>query len=490
MLIRNSAIYIVAKLVPGLLGMVTTALLTHILEPAQYGLYALALVVMTFGSTIAFDWLGLAFLRVYQARRDDPLVISTFVQIFIGLMGLTAILALLAWLAGAFSGAEAPACGIGIVMMWSYAWFELVARFEIANFRPGKYLAMNLGRAAFILAGAAGAGWLTGDPILAAVGTAVGTLLGAVLGGFKRWGLGRRHFDPALARTVAAFGLPLAASLAMSGVINSGTRALVQILGSTEALGLYTAALMLVQNTLSVAAAGIASAGYSLAVRAVETGDPRAARRQLLANGSLLLAVLAPAALGMGLTAHGIAVTLVGRQYVDAVAVLTPWMAAGAFFANFRAHYLDHAFQLGKRQTPQIWVTALAAAVALALNLWLIPILGARGAGIAVTVAMAVSCVHAVIAGRGAYTVPLPLGAAWRIGCACVVLAAGVLLVPGDGTRAFVMRVVAGGTGYVAVAIALDLLGARAIIGRLSARLTQRRARASAPATGPVSGKP
>ena len=50
MLIRNSAIYMVAKLLPGLFGLATTAALTRLLDPHEYGLYGLALVVMTLGS--------------------------------------------------------------------------------------------------------------------------------------------------------------------------------------------------------------------------------------------------------------------------------------------------------------------------------------------------------------------------------------------------------------------------------------------------------
>ena len=73
-----------------------------------------------------------------------------------------------------------------------------------------------------------------------------------------------------------------------SWVVTSGSRALVQFLDSSEALGLYTAAFVLVQNSLAIMASGIDAAGYPLAIRAVESGDPARARRQLLANGTLL----------------------------------------------------------------------------------------------------------------------------------------------------------------------------------------------------------
>jgi O-antigen/teichoic acid export membrane protein len=470
MLIKHSMVYVPAKLVPGIIGMLTTAALTRLLTPAEYGIYGLALVVMTFGSTLAFDWLGVSFQRVYYAGRHDPRLTSTFVQIFLILMCLTGTLALLAWGLGLFTGSTAPSYAIGLVMTWAYAWFELAARFEVANFRPGRYLRMNLARALFILLGAVGAAWLTRSPIWTAAGTATGILAGALLGGFSGWGFGRRHFDVKLARTVLTFGMPMAASMALSSLIGSGTRAMVEWMGSAEALGYYTAAFMLVQNTLNVAAAGIAAASYALAVKAVESGDEAAARRQLLANGSLLLAVMAPAALGMALTAHGIAVTLVGPRYVQAVTTLTPWMAGGAFFANLRANYLDHAFQLSRRPTLQIQVTALAAVLALGLSYWLIPLMGPLGTAIAVAVAMAVSCVHAALIGRWAYPVPMPLDAAWRVGLACLAMTICVLIIPGRGTASFLLQASAGALAYCGVGAALNLLGARDSIRALLRR--------------------
>ena len=302
---------------------------------------------------------------------------------------------------------------------------------------------MNFGRAVLAALGAGGAAWLTHNPVAAAFGMAAGTLGGLVLGGAPcRLGA----VDWRLARALLGFGAPLAASLALAGVATSGARSLVEVLGSTEQLGWYTAGFLLVQNTLAVAAAGIASAGYSLVVRAVERGDAAAAERQLRANGSLLLAVLAPMAAGLALTAHGLAALLVGAAYVPQVAALTPWLAAAGFFAGVRGHFLDHAFQLGKRPGLQLSVTGVAAAVAVGLTLALVPRWGGLGAAVAQAAAMAVSCGHAVAIGRRAWPMPWPLAAAARTGLACAVMAAAVMTTPGG----LPGQVAAGVASYVA----------------------------------------
>jgi O-antigen/teichoic acid export membrane protein len=454
--------------------MVTTAILTRLLDPGQYGSYGTALLIMTFGSTMAFDWLGISFMRFYQGRRDDPRMIGTFVPIFMALVGLTGALAAVGWNFGLFSGIDERIAATGIVMMWCYAWFELVSRFQVADFRPMRYLAMNAGRGLFTLIGASGAAYLTRDAIGAAAGMALGTFLGALLCGYRVWRCCLTGIEWRLAGAVLAFGLPMAGSMTMSGLLSGGTRGLIGWLDSSASLGFYTAAFTLIPNALVMLGVGIASAGYALAVQAVETGDADVAKRQLLANFTLLLAVLTPAALGIALTAHGLAEALVGPDYVVKVAELTPWMAFGSFFGAVRSHYLDHAFQLAKRPYLQIWVTGLAALVAIGLCFALIPPYGPLGAAIATAAAMVASSVLAYILGRKAYPVPIAVLPALRVFAASFLMGLAILAVPGSGTVVLVTQITVGIFVYLIAGIALDVLNSRGRLRRMIMRGARR----------------
>lgn len=461
MLIKHSLIYVAARIISAILGLATTAILTHLLAPNIYGIYGLALVIMSFGSDAAFSWLGISFMRFYQSRPGDPRLTSTFLLMFYALVALTGTFAALGWAIGIFRGNAAAVYTVGIVLMWSYAWFEFVSRFEIASFRPTTYLVMNIGRAVISLVATVGAAWLTRDPVWTVAGTALGMVCGAFLRGFAGLGVSLGKFDRKLALAVLAFGIPMAASMILGSLINSGTRWLIQELDSARALGYYTAAFMLVQNTLALMGSGIASAGYSLAVRAVEGGNPDITRKQLMANSTLLLAVLAPATLGLVLTPHGLARTLVGAQYVASVAAITPWMAVGTGLFAFRANYLDHAFQLGRRPGLQVWVSALTAIIVVGLSFWLIPKYGPVGAAMAVAAAMVVSCCHAWILGYRAYKLPFPVAQTARIAVACAAMAIAVTLIPGHGPVSFLLKVAIGAGVYVGAAFALDVMNVR-----------------------------
>ena len=460
MLIRNSALYVVAKLLPGGLGMLTTAVLTRLLPPDSYGRYGVALVIMSFGASLGFEWLGLAYLRL--APSAGPGATGTFDRLFLMLLAVAAVIG------GVVLATVPPADRVivaaGLLLMASYAWFEFRTRFHVAGIAPGAYFRMNLARAVLVMLSAIAAAWSTHDPACTALATAAATLVAASRTGAREAQGG--GFDRALALAAIRFGLPLAASLMLNSAMGSLTRGLVGAFGGIEALGLFTAAFVLVQNTLVVLSSGLSSAGFSLTVNALEAGHVEAARRQLAANFTLLLAILAPAALGMALTADALAAVLVGPGFRATVAQLTPWLAAAAFLTGLRSHYLDHAFHLGRRMRGQVGVTAVAAIVTLGLDALLIPRLGPVGAGIALTVGAAVAAIHAAIAGRAAFVIPLPAGPAIRTALGCAVLAACVLSVPGSGAAALAGKVLAGVVGYGAAALALDIAGLRRTAAR------------------------
>jgi O-antigen/teichoic acid export membrane protein len=207
--------------------------------------------------------------------------------------------------------------------------------------------------------------------------------------------------------------------------------------------------------------AAITSATYPLAVRAAESGDHDATRRQLIANATMLVAVLAPASLGIALTAQAFAPIFVGPDFAHEVATLTPWLCVAGFFGGLRSYYFDHAFQLAKRPLRQIQVTAVAAVVAIALGFALIPRDPALGGAIASAVTMTISAAYSWWVAKRVYPMPIPLTALLRIAAACAAMMVCVALLPSQGVIALMLRVTVGAAAYAIVAIALNVLDLR-----------------------------
>ena len=447
--------------------MATTAALTRLLNPQDYGVYGVALVIMTLGSVILFHWLGLSFLRFYQSRQAGPNLVSTFISMFLITAVLSAVVFGVAVISGVVPKVLLGTCMAGLVMIWASSWFDLVSRLAVAEFKPKKYLRMNFARALLVLIAASAAAWLTRSPVWTAMATAVGIFSGTFFGKLSIPHPAWRGFDYSLARDAVFFGAPMVAAGTLYVIVDTGTRILLGHLDSLQGLGLYTAAAILTASTIGYIGDGVASAGYSRAVREVELGDDRSAQRQLLANGTLLMAVTAPAAVGIALTGNCIATTFVGSKFVSGVAPLMPWMAAFSFLNSFRANHLDSAFQLGKRPGLQIWVMALAALVTMGLSIYLIPRDGPMGATIAVTVGYGVAFIHSMIAGRYAYPIPLPIAAFIRVGICCVIMVVVVVGLPDNGWTGLILRATFGAIAYALAALAVNLLESQTLAIRV-----------------------
>ena len=185
--------------------------------------------------------------------------------------------------------------------------------------------------------------------------------------------------------------------------------------------------------------------------------------------------MLAPASLGIALTGNCIATTLVGSKFVFGVAPLIPWMAASSFFSCVRSFHLDPGVPT--------WQTAASAdlgrrarweSLSIGLSIYLIPREGPVGAAIAVAAAAVVSCVHAMIAGRYAYPIPLPIAAGIRVGICCAMMAFVVIQLPDSGWVGLILRATLGSGTYALAVVAMNLLDTRELAVRFAKRATWR----------------
>ena len=474
-MLRDSAIYILSRVVPSGLGFVTGMALTWLLTPEAYGLYGLGLTIVVLVAGIFFDWHGLSFMRFFQANAENPVFMPTVVQTFVLLCLASLVLVPLVLLATAFGPGDKDyrlLIAVSVPGCWAYAWFELAARIQVAQFRPMRYFWMNLVRNLLILGFGLAAAWAwhSAYPVLASGFIAM--FAAGLLFRIPYLSLLPSRFDTATARRLFVFGWAMALVRALAAASFALDRFLLEALVGTDAVGFYTAAYQLAQTTIITIGAGIGSATYSLAVRAVESGDTAAVGRQLARNSSLLLALLLPASIGAAMVSPTLAKLFVGPDYVGPVASMTTWMALAAFFSGYRANYLDHAFQLGHKTHRLLAVFAVIAVANLILEIVLIPPFGAVGVAIANLIAGAIGLLAAAWAARSVMAMPI----AWPDAAkTCIAVAAMALFLwpfYGNGDLlSLAVAVIGGAAVYGAVLLALNAMDLRnAVLRRLKRR--------------------
>jgi O-antigen/teichoic acid export membrane protein len=485
--LSHTAIYLVARGLPGVIAFLATPLFTRLLDPAGFGRYSLVLATVVLANALLFQWLRLALVRYLPAYGDEPVRLkSTLVTAAAALIFAAGPLAIGACLlvpgARQFLPVALPCWG----MLAVQAVFELCCEFARAALRPWHYMTMQVVRsAAMVGVGAAlirlGAGWW--GPL---AGAGVGMALAVALVWRRDWGDVRLAIDRETLTKVCHYGIPLSLTVALATVIGSSDRFLIAWYMGEGAAGLYSAAADFTGQTLTLLMMVVYLAAFPIAVRAWEQQGRAAAQDRMRSNASLLLAVGVPCVIGLALLAPGIAHCFLGAGFRSASGIM-PMVALGTFLAGFKAYHFDAAFQFAHRTVHQVWIVLIAAVANIVLNLALIPSMGINGAALASVLAYVLSLGLTASVGRRYFVLPVPVRATCQVLLAGAVM--GLVLLPfrdRQGVFALACQIAGGAALYGAVLMATNFLGLREHAVRAYRTRRQETAAAVEPGGEPV----
>jgi O-antigen/teichoic acid export membrane protein len=459
--------YLPVNVVQAVAGFGSILVFTRLLSPAAYGDYALAFSVATLGHTLSMTWIEAAMARFYAAEPEGQARESLFATVY----GLFAVLGFATPVAAALVFAFAPwghelkfAIGAGLMSAVARGLLKLSqerrrAAGDVKGF-AGFDMAVTGGGfvAGGLLAGFTGMG--AASPF---VGVGIVSALCLIFALPPELAVARRgKFDPKRARAFLAYGVPLSLSLMLSLALATTDRFVLAAYAGEAAVGAYHAGYTLSNRTLDVIFLWIGMAGGPAAVAALEQGGHEALRKTALSQAAMLLVVTLPAAAGIALVARPLAQVMVGPELMAEAAAVTPWIAAGAFFAGITTYYLHNAFTLARRTGRQMVAVAIPAAANLVLCLVLIPRFGLEGAMWATAGSYGLGMVASFVLGRGCLKLPVPWKALAGVAVATAVMALAVSLLPAlGGFPELFLKAGVGAAVYAAAVVALNPGGVR-----------------------------
>jgi O-antigen/teichoic acid export membrane protein len=427
-ILSHAGVYLAARGLPGIIAFLAIPLFSRLLDPAQYGRYALVLATVGVVNALLFQWLRLSLVRYLPGAGCDATKLKSTLASVGGLLilalGAVAAAMCLLPMARGWRGVAALAWAT----LAAQATFELCCEYARGSLQPWHYMRLQVVRSAsFVLLGlvfvVSGAGWW--GPL---AGVAAGMMLAVAFAWRRDWSDARPFIDRALLAKVGYYGIPLSLTVALTVVISSSDRYLIALLLGEDAAGLYSVAVDFTSQTLTLLMMAVYMAAFPLAVRAWEERGAAAARERMGTNASLLLAVGVPCVVGLTVLAPGIAHSFLGKNYRGAAAAIIPIVAIGTFLAGLKAYHFDAAFQFAHRTVSQVWIVLFAAVVNIGLNLLAIPRWGINGAATASVVAYLIAIVLTLLIGRRHVALPIPAGPALKVLLAGAVM--GLLLLP------------------------------------------------------------
>jgi len=473
--LRGRAIFFLAKLVPGILGLGTTAMLTRWVEPAQYGVYAFGLSIILFAVGAGFGWLNLSLLRLRPSFPQPRALFGTLIVVFCALSaGIAALVGI--GTAVIESWHYAPFLAACLLSTFATAWFEMTQRVQLSELQGGPYFGINVVRAVLILLLTFAAAYLRLGATAMILAVGISTLVAVSLFRIAHLNLLNWCFDRAIGRTVLQFGLPVFVGFGVANILISIDRWMLQLLSDSQAVGLFSAASFVTQVPVALLAGGIGPSAYALAVRAYEFSDPATVKAQLEENLVILLGIVLPAAAGIAALSRNLAYVTVGESFAPAVIELAPYLCVASALWAVRANYVDSAFHIARNTRPLITIMSVTLAANVAIDFWLIPWKGELGAAIGSCIALAAGFVVAVIASRRVYKLPLPFKETAKVAAATAIMYAALQTVSDfRGVGVLLAQITIGSLVYLAAIAAMDVLHARRFLVRqLTGWLAQR----------------
>lgn len=444
-------------------------LVARFLGPAEYGLFAIAWAGAVLLNTVGYDWIRLSAVRFYaeRTRGGEPQVRATLDACFAGvttLIGLGAFVLALAPLEMALSpGLLALAALTGAAS----GFFDYVTALARARFLDRTYVRIVLSKNILGLALTVGGALAFGSAKVALAGTclSLGGSLAAAWRGMQDPGAGLAKAEMALARRFLAYGAPFIAASALLQLIPLGNRLFIGARFGLDEAGQFSLANDLGIRIFAAVASAMDVFLFQLAVRADDGAG--GARRQLAQNMTLVLAAVAPLAIGFCLCLPSLEAVLAPPAYRGPFRAYSLVLAPGLASFVLLMYAVAPVFQIAKRTQPMVGAALAGCAVDAALAYALGPAQGGLGLAAAQSASLAVALLVALaLAANARAQWPRARDLAGIVAGA-LAMALGVValggLSPGLGTLA--LQAAAGAAIYGVILWGFDVAGAR---GRLA----------------------
>lgn len=465
MLLRQSALYLLANVVAASLGFLSVIVLTRLVGPAVYGSFVLVMSLGTVLSTIFFTWQRHAILR-YQSEQAADVRLS----LLAGYM-LTLALHPVALVALIYIMRVPVEKGLAAVMLAAAgAFYELGQEVLRARQLVPAYVRGVIVRSLASLSFCLVAVWLGAGGLGLVSAVALAYVFSAAISARAVWAAPCMPADRATLVRLARYGVPITFSGAFVALTLALDRFVLYTLIGTEAVGIYGAAADFVRQCAVLPAISASFALAPLAVAGLRSETEGTTRGHLTHGAELLLAVMLPVAVGLAIAAPQVAGTIFGPQYRAVATDLIPILAFAFLAHSISQQYVQLSFSLAEK--PQLFIvhTGSIFVINLILMVPLVKLFGVTGAAISLLVSELAGVVVGIVLFRWAYPMPMVTEASLRIVLAAAAMALVCLpvrqLVERTDVVGLIAVVASGALTYAAAVVILDIADLRSAAGR------------------------
>lgn len=481
MISRSILSYLPVNMANVLTAFGTIAILTRLLEPAQFGTYAVAMITMQFFHMALFTWMEAAMVR-FQARAERENDVANHLKTLYRLAFVTGVIGFTLTVLVLYLSPLDDRLVFVLVFALSatclHIIFSLGMEAHKAAHRIKRYSVAYSSKV--FISFSLGILFIFITPLQASapfLGIICGLL---IVGGIDFLFMMRQmrggQYQSKKAKTYFVYGAPLCIGLLLSYALNSAdVYVIAAIMGSASA-GEYSSGYNLAARSLEILFVWVSMAVTPVAITAMEEHGTEQTREILKGYGATLLWLAVPATVGIALVSKD-AGFILGEGVREGAISVMPWIAFAGLISGYMTYYIHRAFMLSGQTHKFAWALVLPVILNLGLNFILIPRLGLMGAVWSTIAAYLLAIILATILARQDFPLPLPIRAAAEVFACSAAMAGAVIVLPLDGfTPGFFTLMIKASVGITVYLIACWIINAsdcRRVIADIYEKLTK-----------------
>lgn len=373
---------LIGRVLPGLVNLLSLLMLTRALDPAQYGIYAVALSSAMMTGALSFHWLvqgASRYIYVYREERSR----------FLGAIGTgycaAALLVILIYLVAALisKSSAAPSyllIGVGCVIALLVGLFDTLAALAVAELRNAAYAKLVFIKAAITALTIIFVSRYSPQAVSVLCCVVAGLVCAIVLAHSDVRRLLRPKLDLSILRKVSVQGVPLGVHFGLSMSLAFSDRLLVTNLLGAKATGYLAATADVVGQTLIMLMTVVHMTFFPLLIRAWESANYLEIDSRFRMGFRLLVVIGVPSATCCIIFSSNLAYMLMGEQFREAAEPLIPWVVVASLLSAFKLFYADLYFILTGKVFSLIPLSVIMLILSVIGNFLAIPLLGLTGA--------------------------------------------------------------------------------------------------------------
>lgn len=437
-MVKDTALYLPAKIIEGLIGLVTITLYTKFFTPEVYGYYGFITTTVNILSFLLLGWLIQSvyrYVNAYDGGKKQVLFYSTSFTLWCSINGLILVLGVLGILI-VNRGSERWVTELFILSLLMFITYNTMQIFisllsatrrtKLLLFTSICSVAAKLLLTVFFVYQYKTNSFTPAAAVLSniLVDSSIILLIGFRLK-ITRY-IRFSFFSSKVLKKFFAYGMPLVLVNMTNSLLSLSDRYIITPFAGADQLGIYHANYTISSTLFTLILSAVMRGVFPVILKNWRQNTKEQTEQLLSQAVRYYLMISLPALFGLCVLAKTISSLFLDKAYFENGFVII-WVAAGMFFFGL-AEYSNKAWELNQKTRPLFFNSLISSVVNITINLLLVPVFGYRVAAVSTALSYLLYLLLSLIRSRKILKIHFKLPSVIKILTSCILMSIVVYL--------------------------------------------------------------